>query len=49
MFGRRLAGHPDHRLSDNTKQTLGGIVVVAVMIAAIVISILLSPTIPLGH
>jgi hypothetical protein len=50
MFAKRLAGYPaDHKLTDSTKQALGGVAVVLLMLAAIVLSILLSPTIPLGH
>ncbi|MBB2200113.1 hypothetical protein [Gluconacetobacter tumulisoli] len=50
MFGKRLAGHPTgHRLSDNTRQTIGGVVIVLLMLVAIAASIMLSPMIPLGH
>ncbi|ACI50956.1 hypothetical protein Gdia_1173 [Gluconacetobacter diazotrophicus PA1 5] len=50
MFGKRMAGYPaGHKLSDTTKQTLGGVAVILLMLVAIALSILLSPTIPLGQ
>lgn len=50
MDDKRLAGIPgDHGTSNATRQFIGGVVVVAVLVAAIIASIMLSPTIIVGH
>ncbi|MBB2205150.1 hypothetical protein [Gluconacetobacter takamatsuzukensis] len=50
MDNKRLAGIPgDDGAANRTKQVIGGVVVVAVLVAAIIASIALSPTIILGH
>ncbi|MBB2159664.1 hypothetical protein ACLRDC_01110 [Gluconacetobacter sacchari] len=50
MDDKRLAGIPgDHGLSNTTRQVIGGIAVVAVLVVAIIASIMLSPTIIPGH